>query len=76
MPTLPSGKIGKPLFEQGFFYGVYAGGSEYVLKPCSMPNTGKLGCVALSKGSAHLLIMGISLCAMPCHIYLRVRFGL
>ena len=36
MPLLPCGKIGISLFQQGFFYGVYAGGTEYVFQSCSV----------------------------------------
>jgi hypothetical protein len=42
IPALACGQIGKTLFEQGFFYGVYAGGTQYILNPCFMSDTGNV----------------------------------
>jgi hypothetical protein len=40
LDNVSGGKIGISLFGQGFFYGVYAGGAEYVLQSCFVGNTG------------------------------------
>ena len=59
IPALPSGKIDVTLFEQGFFYGVNAGGAEYILKPCFMGNTGGMKSVFGKTAKTVFAVVGV-----------------
>jgi len=52
-------EVGKTLFEQDFFYRVYAGGAEHILYPCPMPGTGNMERVFRKAAYAVFFAVGV-----------------